>query len=137
MLNKVILIGHLGRDPEVKDGIGGLKSVRLSVATTRRVKRDGTWEDETEWHRVTVFSKAADFCEKYLCKGRQVYVEGRLQTGRWTDRQGIERQATWIVAQEVRALGQREDFERTPRAVEGNPSSTTDEILGGYTDVPF
>lgn len=129
MVNKVILIGALGSDPEFKTTRADESMARMRVATNRRVQRGGRWEDETEWHTVVAFGKSADFAEKYLKKGRQVYVEGRLQTTRWVDKHQIERQATSVVVETIRGLGKREDDQGAAR-----PAATSS---GGYEDAPF
>lgn len=130
MVNKVILIGALGSDPEVKTTRADESMARMRVATNRRVQRDGRWEDETEWHTVVAFGKSADFAGKYLKKGRQVYVEGRLQTTKWIDRNKIERLTTSVVVETIRALGKREDDQGAAR-----PAATSS---GGYADdAPF
>lgn len=129
MVNKVILLGSLGSDPEVKTTRADEPIARMRVATNRRVQRDGRWEDETEWHTVVAFGKTVDFAEKYLKKGRQVYVLGRLQTSRWTDRVGVERMQTSIIVEELRALGKRAEDENPTRPAQAS---------GGYADeAPF
>ncbi|MGE4132439.1 MAG: single-stranded DNA-binding protein [Bdellovibrionales bacterium] len=105
-INKVILIGRLGADPEVKTITGGNNVARLSVATSENwTDREGQKQERTEWHRIVVWGKLAELCGKYLSKGRQVYVEGRLQTRSWEDQQGQKRYATEIVANTVQFLG--------------------------------
>lgn len=129
MVNKVILIGALGGDPEVKTTRADEPIARMRVATNRRVQRDGRWEDETEWHTVVAFGKSADFAGKYLKKGRQVYVEGRLKTSTWVDKHQVERQATSIVVETIRGLDKRDDDQGAAR-----PAATSS---GGYEDAPF
>lgn len=108
-VNKVILIGNLGRDPELRYTQGGSAVAQLSVATTRTyTNRNNERIDETEWHRVVVWGKQAEHCSQYLNKGRQVYVEGRLQTRSWDDRDGNKRYTTEIVADTVQFLGGRD-----------------------------
>ena len=105
-VNKVILVGNLGRDPETRTTQAGDTVATLSVATSHRSKdRGGEWTDATEWHRVSVFGRAAESAARYLTKGRQVYVEGRAQSRKWTDREGRERYTTEVVAHTVRFLG--------------------------------
>ena len=105
-VNKVILVGNLGRDPETRTTQAGDTVASLSVATSHRSRdRGGEWTDATEWHRVSVFGRAAESAARYLTKGRQVYVEGRMQTRQWTDREGRERRTTEVVAHTVRFLG--------------------------------
>ena len=92
MINKVILIGNLGRDPEVHTASSGNIVTQLSLATSLRVKNpDGSFGDETEWHRIVCFAKMGEVARDYLSKGRQIYVEGRLHTRKYTDKQNIER----------------------------------------------
>lgn len=105
-VNKVILVGRLGADPEVKTISQGQNVARLSVATSESwTGKDGQKQERTEWHRVTVWGKLAEICGKHLSKGRQVYVEGKLQTRSWEDQQGQKRYATDIVASTVQFLG--------------------------------
>ncbi len=115
-VNKVILVGNLGRDPEVRYTQDNRKIVHLTVATSERWKDRGTGEarERTEWHRVVIFNEnLADVAERYLSKGRSVYIEGQLQTRKWTDQNGQERYTTEIVLQRFRGelvlLGGRGD----------------------------
>ena len=105
-VNKVIIIGRLGADPELKTITSGQEVARLSVATSESWKdKQGEKQEKTEWHRIVVWGKLAELCGKYLAKGRQVYVEGRLQTRSWEDQQGQKKYATEIVAMNVQFLG--------------------------------
>lgn len=104
-VNKAILVGRLGRDPELKYTQSGTPVCRLSVATDRKYKKGDEFVEETEWHRVTVWSKAAENCAKFLEKGRQVYVEGRMQTSSYEDKDGNKKYSTEIVADTVQFLG--------------------------------
>ena len=105
-INKVILIGRLGADPEVKTVTGGQTVARLSVATSENwTDREGKKQERTEWHRVVVWGKLAELCGKYLTKGRQAYIEGRIQTRSWEDQQGQKRYSTEVVANTVQFLG--------------------------------
>ena len=107
-VNKVILIGNLGRDPEMRYTQGGTPVATLSIATTRvYTNKSNDRVEETEWHRVTVWSKAAEHCNQYLSKGRQVYVEGRLQTRSYDDKDGNKKYSTEIIADQVLFLGGR------------------------------
>ena len=104
-VNKVILIGNLGRDPEVRSTQAGDKVVNLSVATSERWKDKNTGEprEKTEWHRVVIFNdRLGDVAEKYLRKGSKVYIEGQLQTRKWTDQSGVEKYTTEVVLQRFR-----------------------------------
>jgi single-strand DNA-binding protein len=107
-LNKVMLIGNLGADPEVRYTPSGQAVATIRVATNRR-RRDpnGNMIDETEWHRVVAWERLAELAQNYLHKGRQVYVEGRLQTRQWTDQQGQQRYTTEIIANDITLLGGR------------------------------
>lgn len=105
-VNKVIIVGRLGSDPELKHTPQGQAVARLSVATSEQwTDKNGQKQERTEWHRVVVWSKLAEICGKYLSKGRQVYVEGRLQTRSWEDQQGQKKYSTEIVASTVQFLG--------------------------------
>ncbi|PRQ02372.1 Single-stranded DNA-binding protein [Enhygromyxa salina] len=108
-VNKVILIGNLGRDPELRYTQSGSPVANLSVATTRKWRNKQTNElvEETEWHRISVFGQQAEHCNNYLSKGRQVYVEGRLRTRSYDDKDGIKRYSTEVVADTVQFLGGR------------------------------
>ncbi len=108
-VNKVILIGNLGRDPELRYTQGGTAVGRLNLATTRRYLNKQTNEsvEETEWHRVTVWGKQAEHANNYLSRGRQVYVEGRLRTTSYEDKDGVKKYSTEIVAETVQFLGGR------------------------------
>lgn len=104
-VNKVILIGNLGRDPEVRYSQDGMKIVNLALATseTWRDRNSGERRERTEWHRVVIFNeRLAEVAERYLKKGSKVYVEGQLQTRKWTDQQGVEKYTTEVVLQRFR-----------------------------------
>ncbi len=104
-LNKVMLIGRLGKDPEVKYTQGGTAVATLSVATSSSIKRDDKWEDETEWHRVVAWGRLAEVAGEYMSKGTLVFIEGRLKTRSWEDRDGNKRHVTEIVAATLSMLG--------------------------------
>lgn len=105
-VNKVIIIGRLGADPEVKSVGNSGSMARLSIATSENwVDKEGQKQERTEWHRVVVWGRLAEIVGKHLSKGRQVYVEGRLQTRTWEDQQGQKRYSTEIVANTVQFLG--------------------------------
>ncbi len=111
-LNKVILIGNLGADPEMRYTPSGRAVVNFRMATTRHWNtQDGERREETEWHRIVAFSKLAEICGQYLKKGAPVYVEGRLQTRSWEDQSGTKRYTTEIVANEMQMLGSRQQSE--------------------------
>ena len=104
-VNRVIIIGNLGRDPEVRYAQSGMAICKLSVAVTERVKDGNDWKDATEWFRVTVFGKTAENAGQYLQKGRQVYVEGRLKTDKYKDKDGVERTSVEVIANTLQFLG--------------------------------
>lgn len=111
MINRVTLIGNLGRDPEINYlGNSNTKVANLSIATTEHRKE----KKYTEWHNVTLFGKAAEIAERFLKKGSQAYVEGRLQTEKYEDRNGIERQVTKIVAHSLKILDKKEQEQGSP-----------------------
>ncbi len=109
-INKVILIGNLGRDPEVRYTPNGAAVCNVSVATTRnwKDKNSGDKMEETEWHRVVFYDRLAEIAGEYLKKGRPVYVEGRLKTRKWQDKEGKDNYTTEIVAEQMQLLGGRE-----------------------------
>jgi single-strand DNA-binding protein len=105
-VNKVILVGRLGRDPEVRYSASGAPVTKFSLATSEPFKTaEGAWEERTEWHRVVVFGKRAEQCGTFLSKGRLVYVEGKLRTNQWEDAQGVKHYTTEVVAWDVQFLG--------------------------------
>src|SRR6266446_928590 len=108
-VNKVILVGNLGRDPETRYTTGGDAVTNIRVATTDTWKdKNGEKQEKTEWHTVVFFGRQAEIAGEYLKKGRQVYVEGRLQTRKWQDKEGQDRYTTEIVADRMQMLGSRE-----------------------------
>ena len=109
-INKVILIGNLGRDPEVRYTPNGSAVCNISVATTRnwKDKNSGDKVEETEWHRVVFYDRLAEIAGEYLKKGRPVYVEGRLKTRKWQDKDGVEKYTTEVIAEQMQLLGGRE-----------------------------
>jgi single-strand DNA-binding protein len=109
-VNKVILVGNLGRDPEIRYTPNGSAVCNVTIATSRvrKNKDSGDKTEDTEWHRVVFFDKLAEIAGEYLKKGRSVYVEGRLQTRKWQDKDGVDKYTTEIVASEMQMLGSRE-----------------------------
>ncbi len=103
-LNKVMLIGRLGSDPEIRYTADGTPVANFSLATDSPVKRGDQWESETEWHRIVAWRRLAEICSEYLSKGRLVYVEGRLRTRQWEDRDGNKRWTTEIIARDIQIL---------------------------------
>ncbi|HHB92285.1 MAG TPA: single-stranded DNA-binding protein [Thioploca sp.] len=110
-INKVILVGRLGNEPDIRSTASGMTIVTISLATnfSTKDKQTGEWKEETEWHRVVLFDKLADVAKQYLNKGSQVYIEGRLRTNKWQDKNGQDRYTTEIIAREMQMLGSRDD----------------------------
>jgi len=140
-LNKVMLIGHLGRDPEIRYLSEGQAVANFTIATTRVwTGKDGKKQEKTEWHRVVAFRRLAEIIGEYLSKGKQVYVEGHLQSREWEDKNGQKRYTTEIIAETMVMLGKKGD---TPAAAEApaegevtyEPVDTS--AKGSDEDIPF
>ena len=143
-INKVIIVGNLGRDPEVRYTPSGTAVANFSVATSDEWKDKSTGEkkERTEWHRIVAWDKLGEICGKYLSKGRQVYVEGRLQTRSYDDKDGVKRYSTEIIASDVQFLGGSRDASDSGRSggsggggdrePAGRPSGPPDD-----DDIPF
>ena len=112
-VNKVIIIGHLGRDPEVRHSASGTAVCNLAVATSRKWKdkQSGEAKEETEWHRVVLYERRAEVAGEYLRKGSMVYIEGRLKTRKWTDKDGVEKYTTEIQGEDMKLMGRAGDGE--------------------------
>lgn len=108
-LNKVLLIGNVGKDPEMKHLDNGSKIVKFSLATHESYKgKNGTREEQTEWHNIVILREGlAEIAEKYLNKGKQIYIEGRIRTRNWTDKEGVRKNATEIIAENFIMLGKK------------------------------
>lgn len=104
-LNKVMLIGNLGKDPEVRYTTSGTAVASFSIATSERFKnKSGEWDERTEWHNITLWGRLAEIAGEYLAKGKTVYIEGRLQTRKWQDKEGRDRYTTEIVGEKMQML---------------------------------
>ena len=153
-VNKVILIGNLGKDPEVRYAPSGSAICNVTIATSRqwKDKTSGEKQEETEWHRVVFYDRLAEIAGEYLKKGRPVYVEGRLKTRKWTDKEGVEKYTTEIVADQMQLLGSREGAggddagggQRSApasRPAAGRPAATASKPSTGFADmdddIPF
>ena len=149
-VNKVILVGNLGKDPELKHTGSGTAVATMTVATNERYKdKSGEWQDRTEWHNVVLWQRLAEIAAEYLKKGRSVYVEGRLQTRAWEDKQGQKRYTTEIVASDLVLLGgggrgdegggrssaRGSDFDQSSHADFDSAPSRATEITDD--DIPF
>lgn len=136
-INKVILIGNLGRDPEVRYTPSGTAVANFSIATTENwTNKDGEKESHTEWHRIVAWGRLGEICGEYLSSGKQVYIEGRIRTNEWEDQEGNKRQNKEIVALTMQMLGSRAQAE--PSSDE-SPSPEPDTASSGPTedDIPF
>jgi single-strand DNA-binding protein len=131
-VNKVILVGNLGRDPETRYTTGGDAVTNIRVATTDTWKdKNGDKQEKTEWHTVVFFGRQAEIAGEYLKKGRQVYVEGRLQTRKWQDKEGQDRYTTEIVADRMQMLGSREGSGAPVAAEPAERNSAAEPKSGG------
>jgi single-strand DNA-binding protein len=135
MVNKVILIGNLGADPEVRYTQNGTAVANFRLATTETWKKEGEREEQTEWHRVVAFARLGEICGEYLSKGSKVYIEGRLQTRKWEDKEGNARYTTEVVAREMKMLSPRGAGEGTGTQYDEPPLA--EPTHGIEDDVPF
>lgn len=132
MVNKVILVGNLGRDPESRSLPSGQPVVNFSLATSRRYKdRDGNRKDETEWHNIVVFGKQAEIAAQYLTKGKQIFLEGRIQTRSWEDKEGKKQYRTEIICDNFQMLGSKGDGSRSSGGGYGTPNDSYSGPEGG------
>jgi single-strand DNA-binding protein len=144
-VNKVILIGRAGKDPEMKYAPSGTAIANFTMATNERTKdKDGNFTDHTDWHRVVAFGRTAEVAGEYLTKGKLVYIEGRLQTRSWEDKDGQKRYTTEVVCNNMQLLGSKSDNdtrnENLPENNEDSPDSTKEEVTTNAEeddDLPF
>jgi len=146
-INKVILIGRLGADPEIRYTLDGRPVATFRIATNEIIIRNGEKETLTEWHRIVAFGRLAEICGEYLSKGSQVYIEGRLRTRKFEDRQGIQRYITEIVANTLQILGKKSQTDLESKEVSPKPTSKSsveeknleeiEESLLDEEDIPF
>lgn len=128
MINKVILIGNLGADPEMRHTQNGTAVASFNIATTEKWKgKDGQMQEQTEWHRIVAWQRLAEICKEYLSKGSRVYIEGKLQTRKWQDQNGNDKYTTEIVAREMKML--------TPKG-SGGGSNSGGNFGGGFEEPP-
>jgi single-strand DNA-binding protein len=135
-VNKVIILGNVGKDPEVRHMQNGDSVVSVSVATSEswKDKNSGESKDNTEWHRVTFYRKLAEVAANYLRKGSGVYIEGRLETKKWTDKAGVERYTTGIVASEMKMLGKAPEAGERQAPVKAQAAHGFEDMID---DIPF
>jgi single-strand DNA-binding protein len=131
-VNKVILVGNLGADPEIRYTPGGMAVVTFRLATSEtRANKEGQKETKTEWHRVVAFGKLAEICGEYLSKGKQIYIEGKIQTRSWDDKDGNKKYTTEIVANSMQMLGSKAEgaaHSASDVSVDNIPSSDIDDV---------
>ena len=143
MLNQAQIIGHLGRDPEMRYTPGGEAIANLAIATTEKWKDKHTGEqkEQTEWHRVSAFDKLAEIMGQYLKKGSLVFVQGKITTRKYTDKDGIERYATEIRADTMKMLGGKQDGQSSQRSQPAQRQPAPQQNNGSYDDlgddIPF
>lgn len=134
-LNKAIIIGRLGQDPDVRQTTSGSSVANLSVATSEKYKdKSGQMQEQTEWHRVTLWGKLADIAQQYLAKGALVCIEGKIQTRKWEDKDGNERYTTEIVGRELVMLGGNASESKAPRQ---NPINGSTDYTNENDGLPF
>ena len=137
-VNRVILIGRLGRDPELKFTPAGKAVTNFTMATSETWKDDsGERQERTEWHRIVIWGKLAEVAAKYLTKGSQVYIEGKLQTREWTDKDGQKKYTTEIVANNMTMLDGKGDNSEKPNNPEKPESSDGPADPSAFDDIPF
>ncbi len=139
-LNKVMLIGNLGKDPEVRYTASGTAVAGFSLATSERFKgKNGEWEDRTEWHNITLWGRLAEIAGEYLAKGKTVYIEGRLQTRKWQDRDGKDRYTTEIVGEKMQMLSGKGEGGGRPGGSRGESQEPSYEepAFNPDDDIPF
>lgn len=135
MINKATIVGRLGQDPETRFTQGGTAVCNFNVATDESwTDAAGDKKEHTEWHRVVVWGKLAENCQKYLSKGRQVYIEGKIKTRAWEDKDGGKRTTTEIIAHEVKFLGSKS--ENSQSGGSGEPPTNFDQSFND-DDIPF
>jgi single-strand DNA-binding protein len=139
MLNKVMLIGNLGRDPEVRHTTSGQTVASFSLATSRKWRdRDGNRQEQTEWHNIVCWGRQAEIAGQYLTKGRQIYVEGRIQTRSWDDQQsGEKKYRTEVVCDNFQMLGSRGSGSEYGGGPESSPAEPASDDGPDDDDIPF
>lgn len=136
MLNRVMLIGNLGKDPEIRRLENGAVVAKFSIATNESYRdKSGEWQTQTEWHDVVAWRQLAERAESQLKKGAQIYVEGKLTTRTWQDQDGNQRRTTEVLANSFRVLGRREDGSREQTGGE-HPPHAADDMPASYSPMP-
>ena len=144
-VNKAIILGSLGQDPDIRYTAGGAAVANISIATNEqwKDKESGEMQERTEWHRVVFFGRLAEIVGEYLRKGSQVYVEGRIQTRKWQDKEGKDRYTTEIVANEMQMLGSKSggttaSFDQSQQPQQSTPAASAESSNDDFDDdIPF
>jgi len=134
-INKVILVGHLGKDPEIRQLEGGVYVASFPLATSETFNKDGKKVEQTEWHNIVLWRSLAEVAAKFLQKGKLVYIEGKLRTRSFEDKEGIKRYTTEVVAENFTMLGRKTDFEQ--EAFSRQDVKSVDELNGNTDDISF
>lgn len=138
-VNKAILLGNLGRDPEVRYTQNGTAVANFSIATTERWSKNGEKHEHTEWHSIVAWGRLGEICGEYLKKGSPVYIEGRIRTREWTDTDGAKRRSKEIVANAMQMLGSRnkggDPGPKSTQATEEDPAPKSEQVM--EDDIPF
>ena len=140
-VNKVILLGRLGKDPELKSLPNGNSVCNFSIATSEKWndKASGQKQEKTEWHNITVYGKIAESCSAYLAKGREVFIEGKIQTRSWDDKDGNKRYTTEVIANNVQFIGSNLEKNEALKTAHGNSNDTQINTNADFAsdDIPF
>jgi single-strand DNA-binding protein len=145
-LNKIMLIGHLGRDPEIRYTTDGSPVANFSLATSETwTDKNGNRQEHTEWHTIVAWTRLADLAKRFLVKGRQVYIEGRIRSREWNDRDGNKRRTTEVIASQMVLLGSRpqavdagvQPMDPSPRAASDSSEPPFDDVGITDSDIPF
>jgi len=136
-INKVILVGHLGKDPEVRYLEGGVSVASFPLATTETFNKDGKKVEQTEWHNIVLWRSLADVAAKFLQKGKLVYIEGKLRTRSFEDKEGVKKYTTEIVAENFTMLGRKTDFENDNSIKSSSKAEAAADLNAANDDIPF
>lgn len=136
-VNKVFLIGNLGKDPEVKYTPSGVQIAKFSLATSERVKKGDNWEEKTDWHNIVLFARQAEYAKDFLKKGMTVFVDGRISTRSWDDENGVRKYMTEIVGNVVKNLSGRKDDNHDISDNDSESNNNHDSDSDPVDDLPF
>lgn len=137
-VNKVILIGNLGKDPEVKYTPSGVQIAKFSLATSERVKKGDNWEEKTDWHNIVLFSRQAEYAKEYLKKGMTVFVDGKISTRTWDDENGVRKYITEIIGNVVKNLSvKRDDSSNNNHEQAEHEQHSAEKDSDPVDDLPF